>query len=471
MCQLDIKRFLGLHNNKRFLRDRVREIPGFHYKMNYPHPEFQMGRNLRMSPMYPRLRAAGAVFGQTMGYERPAWFDPETEESSTDWNKPRIAYTDTFGKPPWFENMKQEYLACREGVGLLDYSSFTKLDLKSKGTEVLDLLQYLCSNDVDVPVGSLIHTGMQNRKGGYENDCSLARISSNHYMMIAPTIQQRRCTSWIQQHLQPGKDVEVTDVTSLYSAICVMGPLSRNLLAEVTDSDMSAENFPFFTFKDLNVCLASGIRVMNLTHTGEVGWVLYVPTEHALHIYDGLIAAGAKYNIKHVGYYAMRSLRIERFYAFWGQDLDTTTTPLECGREFRVKFDKKINFIGKEALLEQRENGVKRKYVQLLIDNHDIDNDTWPWGREPIYRDGKIAGITTTTCYGFTNGKPVCLGYIQHLDDHGIPQHVSNEYILKGSYEVEVADKMFPAKVNLHSPILQTIASEAAAHELYRATQ
>jgi pyruvate dehydrogenase phosphatase regulatory subunit len=205
------------------------------------------------------------------------------------------------------------------------------------GNEVVESLQYLCSNDVDVPIGSIIHTGMQNKYGGYENDCSLARLSENHYMMIAPTIQQTRCKVWLQKHLPP--TVTLSDVTSMFTALAIMGPFTRTLLSELTDTDLSPKNFPFFTFKMLDVGLANGIRTMNLTHTGELGYVLYIPNEFALHVYSSLIQAGEKYGIKHAGYYATRALRVEKFYAFWGQDLDTRTTPLECGRVWRVKFD------------------------------------------------------------------------------------------------------------------------------------
>lgn len=204
---------------------------------------------------------------------------------------------------------------------MADYSSFTKIDLWSKGEEVVDCLQYLCSNDVDVPVGSIIHTGMQNNHGGYENDCSLVRLAPNHYMLIAPTIQQTRCKSWILRHLLPGARVNVSDVTSMYTAICILGPFSRSLLAELTDTDLSPKNFPFFTFKELDVGLANGIRAMNLTHTGELGYVLYIPNEFALHVYGKLWEAGQKFGIQHAGHYATRTLRIEKFYAYWGQDL------------------------------------------------------------------------------------------------------------------------------------------------------
>uniref|UniRef100_A0A1B6D3W9 Pyruvate dehydrogenase phosphatase regulatory subunit, mitochondrial n=1 Tax=Clastoptera arizonana TaxID=38151 RepID=A0A1B6D3W9_9HEMI len=458
MYELDICRFLGLHNNRRFLRDRSKEVPGMHYGLLYPFHEFKTGRNLRMSPIYPRLREAGAVFGQVMGYERPAYFDPDfVEEGKTrkDIQPYRIAQTKTFAKPDWFDLVSAEYAACRESIGLSDYSSFTKIDLWSKGREVVDLLQYLCSNDVNVPVGSIIHTGMQNESGGYENDCSLTRLAENHYMMIAPTIQQTRCKAWIQRHLPNDSSVTLSDVTSMFTAICIMGPFTRTLLSELTDTDLSPKSFPFFSYKELDVGLANGIRTLNLTHTGELGYVLYIPNEFALHVYSKLLEHGAKYGIKHAGHFATRALRIEKFYAFWGQDLDTKTTPLECGRSWRVKFDKG-NFLGRDALLKQQQEGVNKMYVQLLLSDHDLETDFWCWGGEPIYRDNVYVGNTTTTGYGFTFKKQVCLGFVKNLDSKGISQTVTNDYVLSGNYEVDIGGIRFPAKVNLHSPNLPT---------------
>ncbi|KAL1131009.1 hypothetical protein AAG570_012247 [Ranatra chinensis] len=457
--EIDINRFLGLHNNTKFLRERVIEVPGLHYDLIYPFQEFKTGRNLRMSPIYPKLREAGAVFGQVMGYERPAWFQPTGVKYFTDYydgGAPyQIANTGTYGKPPWFSYVDLEYSACRETVGLSDYSSFTKIDMWSKGDEVVKALQYICSNDVDVPVGSILHTGMQNVNGGYENDCSLVRLAPNYYMMIAPSIQQTRCKVWIQKHLPKDGTVSVSDVTSMYTAICIMGPFTRTLLSELTDTDLSPKSFPFFTCQVMDVGCANGIRAMNLAHTGELGYVLYIPNEFALHVYNKLLEAGEKYALRHCGYYAMRALRVEKFYAFWGQDLDTTTTPLECGRTWRVKFDKG-EFIGRDALLRQREEGVKRMYIQLLLNEHDPDRNIWSWGGEPIYRNGNYAGVVTTTSYGFTFRQLVCLGFIQNLDSKGVAQRVTSDFVLSGDYEVDICGTRYPAKVHLHSPNLPT---------------
>lgn len=467
---LDITRFLGLHNNRKFLKDRCREVPGLKYKIEYPFEEFKTGRNLRMSPIYPSLLEAGAVFGQTMGYERPCYFDQRDKLDELGLPKFRIAETNTFAKPPWFDFVSSEYNACRERVGLADYSSFTKFDIWSKGREAVDLLQYLCSNDVDVAPGTIIHTGMQNEFGGYENDCSLARLTENHYMMIAPTIQQTRSMAWIRKHIPSGSGINVSDVTSMYTAICILGPYTRILLSELTDTELSPQNFPFFTYKELDVGLANGVRAMNITHTGELGYVLYIPNEFALHVYTKLWEAGQRYGIQHAGYYATRTLRIEKFFAFWGQDLDTFTTPLECGRSWRVKFNKNIDFIGRDALLKQKEEGVKRLYVQLLLNDHEPDIDLWCWGGEPIYRNGKYCGMTTTTGYGFTLAKQVCLGFVKHYDENGQAVSVTNEYVLSGNYEVEVAGIRFDAKVNLHSPNLPTKFPDRE-REAYHATR
>lgn len=314
--EVQVCRFLGLHNNRKYLKDRVKEIHSIPYGINYPFFEHETGRKLRMSPIFPLLQEAGGVFGQLMGYERPNYFDPANKEIDAQGNTTfRVAYTKTFGKPHWFHLVENEYAACRERVGICDYSSFTKIDLWSKGTEIVDFLQRLCSNDVDIAIGGICHTGMHNEHtGGYENDCSLARLSENHYMMIAPTVQQTRCKSWIRRQLPPVGEhsIHLNDVTSSYTAICIMGPYSRKLLQDLTDTDLSPKNFPFFTYKELDVGLANGIRTFNLTHTGELGYVLYIPNEFALHVYTQLWEKGQRYEIMHAGYYATRALRIEK---------------------------------------------------------------------------------------------------------------------------------------------------------------
>eukprot|EP00096_Caligus_rogercresseyi_P012934 TRINITY_DN5598_c0_g1_i1.p1 TRINITY_DN5598_c0_g1~~TRINITY_DN5598_c0_g1_i1.p1 ORF type:complete len:555 (-),score=136.45 TRINITY_DN5598_c0_g1_i1:141-1805(-) len=470
MYNMDIQRFLGMHNNEKFLRDRVREVPGILYSINYPFREFKTGRAMRTSPIFPRMRDAGARFNQIMGYERAMYFQKKALSERSDFfgldslykgssgsngkkdSEINLSKTETFFKPQWFDAVKKEFIASRETVSVCDYSSFAKYDLWSSGTEVVDFLQHMCSNDVDVPIGSIVHTGMQNENGGYENDCSLARLSKNRYMLMSPSIQQMKSYTWMKHHLP--SNVILQDVTSLFTALCIMGPQSRALLSKLTlenPESLDQKSFPFFTARYMNIGCAPNILTMNLTHTGELGYVFYIPNEFAVHVYDTILSDGKEFGISQCGYYATRALRIEKFYAFWGQDLDSHSTPLECGRAFRVKSHG--DFIGKEALLKQKKEGIRKMFVMFLLDplEHDSDTDPWPWGEEPIYRNGKFVGTVTTSSFGFSLNRHVVLGFVRHEEKDAL---VTPNWIREGNYEIDIAGQLFTAHVRLNPPIL-----------------
>ncbi|TRY67857.1 hypothetical protein TCAL_10396 [Tigriopus californicus] len=434
MYNLDIQRFLPLHNNRKFLRDRVREVPGLIYAIPYPFSEFKTGRALRTSPIFTKLKEAGARFNQVMGYERPMYFEKESLEpnflgleyiKSDGEREPKpedtlnIAKSNTFYKPSWFSIVEKEFIAAREKVALCDYTSFAKMDIWSSNLEVVDYMQKLCSNDVNIPIGSIIHTGMQNEEGGFENDCSVARLAENRYMLMSPSIQQMKSYSWMKKHLPLDNSVYLHDVTSLYTSLCLMGPKSLGVLEKITDMQLDSKAFPFFTFKYLDIGCAPDILTMNITHTGELGCVFYIPNEFALHVFETLFEAGQEFGIKHLGYYAMRALRIEKFYAFWGQDLDSNSTPKDCGRNYRVKIHSDIDFIGKERLAQMEKEGRKKILVMLLLDRaeHNYEADPWPWGNEPIFRNGHYVGTVTTASYGFSLKRHVALGFVHRQDD------------------------------------------------------
>lgn len=491
MYNLDIQRFLPMHNNRKFLRERVHEVPGKLYAIPYPFQEFRTGRAQRTTPIFPKLRAMGARFNQVMGYERAMYFkkeeaplelsyfglgedskkatDPLTANDSVS-----IAETKTFFKPPWFKEVEEEFYASRENVSVCDYSSFAKFDLWSSGDEVVEFLQKMCSNDIDMPIGHIKHTGMQNRFGGYENDCSVARLNENRYMLMSPSIQQMRSYTWMKTHLPSDGSVYLQDVTSLYTTLCVMGPKAPELMSRLTDVDLDSKAFPFFTCRHMDVSCSPEILTMNLTHTGELGYVLYIPSEFAVEVYESILEAGKDLGITNCGYFAMRALRIEKFYAFWGQDLDSTTTPMECGRAFRVKMNKDIDFIGRRALEEQQHQGAKKILVMLILDDtaHNNDSDPWPWGGEPIYRNGQFVGTVTTTSFGFSLRKHIGLGFVRCFKENGEEDIVTTQYVRTGSYEIEIAGKRFPATVRLNPPVLPVRGSaEMQQRGIYEATR
>ncbi|XP_055891264.1 pyruvate dehydrogenase phosphatase regulatory subunit, mitochondrial-like [Biomphalaria glabrata] len=448
----DVRRFVRLHNNKKFLKDRIPEAVANHYQLKYPREEYKTGRKLRCSPLHTRLEVAGAVFGETMAYERAMYFAQPSDscigmESGNQWS---------WAKPCWFENVQEEYWACKERVCIMDMSSFAKFDVKSQGDEATKYLNYLCSNKIDNDLGTIVHTGMHNIHGGFENDCTVARLEPNHYFIICPATQQTRCIAWLNYHLPPDGSVQVTDVTSMFSGINIIGPHAQQLLADVSEFPTTKTAFRPMTSNVIDVGHASSIRAMRLTHTGEDGFILYIPAEYALHVYDTLMTAGKDYGIRNAGYYALRHLRIENFFAFWGLDLDDKTSPLECGRGFRTKLDEHDDFIGKSALLRERQNGVKRRFTQFLLDDYDVHRDYWPWGGEPIYRDGQYVGLTTTCGYGFTLEKMVCLGFVGDIDNNGeyVTQRNINEWVMNknAKYEIDIAGVRFPARPGIYTP-------------------
>ncbi|KAI3388355.1 hypothetical protein SNEBB_007970 [Seison nebaliae] len=449
LLPLDVRRFSSVHSSESFLMKRAKEASAKIFSLRYPTynmAHFNTGRKLRTSPLYTRLESVGAMFGEQMGYEKALWYDKRKQTGPYD---EQLSETG-FGKPAWFGSVRKEYDACRRQVAIMDMSAYAKLEIRSSNNEALDFLQKICSNDIDKPIGSVIHTGMQNENGGYENDCSIVRLEEGRFLIICPTTLSVICVKWLNEHLGNDHRILISDVTSLYAAIGVVGPKAMQLIAANTDRSLSTSDFPSMTAQNINIACASDVLAMRLTHTGEDGVNLYIPTEYALHVYDALIETGRDYGLRHAGHFALRSLRIERAMAFWGQDLESRVTPIECNREFRVNFQK--HFIGKRALEQQRKKGITKRFVQLIIDEHNTDYDKWPWGGEVILRNGIPVGTVTSASYGFTLNKQVCLGFIQNvnMDVDESPKILDQKWLQeRADYQIDIGGKLHRARMNL----------------------
>nr|XP_054955079.1 pyruvate dehydrogenase phosphatase regulatory subunit, mitochondrial isoform X3 [Pan paniscus]XP_057155937.1 pyruvate dehydrogenase phosphatase regulatory subunit, mitochondrial isoform X3 [Pan paniscus] len=443
--ELDLKRFGALQSSRTFLRHRVMEVMPLMYDLKVPRWDFQTGRQLRTSPLYDRLDAQGARWMEKHGFERPKYFVPPDKDLLA------LEQSKTFYKPDWFDIVESEVKCCKEAVCVIDMSSFTKFEITSTGDQALEVLQYLFSNDLDVPVGHIVHTGMLNEGGGYENDCSIARLNKRSFFMISPTDQQVHCWAWLKKHMPKDSNLLLEDVTWKYTALNLIGPRAVDVLSELSYAPMTPDHFPSLFCKEMSVGYANGIRVMSMTHTGEPGFMLYIPIEYALHVYNEVMSVGQKYGIRNAGYYALRSLRIEKFFAFWGQDINNLTTPLECGRESRVKLEKGMDFIGRDALLQQKQNGVYKRLTMFILDDHDSDLDLWPWWGEPIYRNGQYVGKTTSSAYSYSLERHVCLGFVHNFsEDTGEEQVVTADFINRGEYEIDIAGYRFQAKAKLY---------------------
>jgi sarcosine dehydrogenase len=430
LWQADIRRFAAFHGSPGFLRARCSEVVGVHYFVAFPNREFESGRGVRRSPVHERLQAKGACFGSKMGWERPNWFAPAGVE-------PRTVYS--FGRQNWFPYVAAEHRAAREAVAVFDQTSFSKFTLEGADTEAI--LQHLCANDVAVPPGRIVYTGMLNERGGYESDLTVTRLRDDAYLIVSGSAQATRDAHWIRRHIPTGARAALSDVTERYAVLGIMGPRSRALLRRLTDGELGTEAFPFGTSREIPVGPAV-VRASRITYVGELGWELYIPTAHAPAVYDALWAAGRALGLVDAGYYAIESLRMEKAYRAWGRELTTEDTPLEAGLGFTVGWEKPAPFIGREALLAQRGKPLTKRLVTFVLD----DPAALPLGDEPIWHEGRVAGWVTSAAFGHTLGRAVAMGYVRR------PDGVDAACVAGTSFEIDIAGDRFTARGCLRAP-------------------
>jgi 4-methylaminobutanoate oxidase (formaldehyde-forming) len=428
LWDVDIRRFMPFQGNAGYLRERTREVVGLLYAMHWPFHQPQTARGVRRSVLHDRLAARGAAFGVVAGWERANWFAAAGVE-------PRYIYT--YGRQNWFPCAAAEHRAVREAVGLFDQSSLAKFLLQ--GPDALATLQRLCANDVDVPPGRIVYTQMLNARGGIEADLTVTRLGDDAYLVVTIAAAATHDADWIRRGIATGR-VALTDVTSASTVLGVMGPRSRDLLSRLTSADLSPAAFPFGTAREIELGWAT-VRATRITYVGELGWELYVPTEFAQGVYDEVVAAGGDLGLRHAGYHAMDSLRLEKGYRSWGHDIGPDDTPLEAGLGFAVAFDKQ-GFAGREALLRQREAPLARRLVVFTLE----DPEPLLLGDEPIWRDGTLVGRITSGGYGHTLGTSVGMGYVTHQDG------VDAAFVRTGRWELEIATERFPATARLEPP-------------------
>ena len=430
LTEVDISRFHRFQNSGRYLYDRTVEGVGLLYGMHWPQLQNETARSARRSPLHDRLEAQRACFGAAAGWERANWFAPPGVE-------PKYEYS--YGRQNWFDYSAEEHRAVREAVGLFDQTSFAKFLLQGRDAEAV--LQRICAADVAVPPGAVVYTAMLNERGGIEADLTVTRTAPDAYMIVTSGATATRDFHWVRSHIPGDAHAFLTDVTSAYAVLGVMGPGSRDLLSRLTDADLSSDAFPYMTSQDIVLGYAT-VRATRITYVGELGWELYIRTEFALSVYDAIVGEGDEHGLRHAGYHAMESLRVEKAYRAWGLDITDQETPLEAGLGFAVGFEKGSDFLGREALLRQRQAGLARRLAVFTVD----DPEPLLLGDEPIYRDGVLVGRTTSGAFGHTLGSSIGMGYVENGDG------VDRRFIMSGSYEVEILAQRFSATPGLRPP-------------------
>ena len=416
LWDVDLRRFAPFHANRRHLADRTVETLGLHYAMRWPREEFETVRPLRRSPLYDRLAAKGAVFGSKMSWERANYFLPR--------GATRPAYT--FGTPGWLPHVLDEQRACREDVAVFDQTSFGKLVLK--GRDALAVLQRLCANDVDVPVGRIVYTAMLNARGGFESDLTVLRIAPTEFFIVTGSAQTTRDFAWIERHLGADERAALVDVTSGWAVISVMGPKAEALLGRLSPDDLTKSGMPFATTREIDVGHAR-VRAARMSYVGGPGYELYVTTDQCVTLYDALAEAGGQFGLRDAGYYTIDALRIEAGRRAWSAELSPDETPWEAGLAFAVKMDKPVAFIGRDALASKPPTAATKRLVMLAFDDPEI----FPWGGEPILMDGASVGEITSAGYSRRHGRALAMGYARTVNP------LTDEALLAARWQVDLA--------------------------------
>ncbi len=433
---VDIRRMHGFQNTKTYLTERVTETLGLLYAHHWPYRQFETARDVRHSPLHERMAELGACFGEAGGWERPNWFVPKAARAQGE--KPEYQYS--WKRQNWFKHAAAEHQAIREGVGFFDMTSFGKIRVEGRDAEAV--LQRICAADVAVPVGRIVYTQWLNGKGGVEADVTVTRLSESLFLVITPSMTVPRDLAWIKRHIPDDAICIATDVTVMETVIPVMGPKARDLLKLITRADLSNDAFPFGTAQTIEIGLTR-VRAHRVTFVGELGWELYATADMARHVFDRLWAAGEPMGLKPCGLHVLDSCRMEKAFRHQGHDMSDADHVLEAGLGFAVKTDKARgkygDFIGREAVLAKKQQGLSRRLMQFKL----TDPEPLLYHHEPIYRNGTLAGYTTSANYGHHLGGAIALGYVD-CDPGEKPADM-----LASSYEIDVAATRMRATASL----------------------
>ncbi|MDE2455556.1 MAG: FAD-dependent oxidoreductase [Burkholderiales bacterium] len=425
---MDVRRMQPCQGTRAYLADRTKESLGLLYQMHWPFRQVESARGARRTPFHDRLLALGACMGELSGWERANWFgEPGT--------KPRYEYS--YARQNWFGNTAAECRAVRDSVALFDQSSMAKFLVQ--GRDACRILDRMGTAKVNVKLGRVAYTQWLNERGGIEADVTVTRLAENRFLVVSSVGSHIRDLAWLNEAIGPDDRCSVTDITSGLPMLGLMGPNSRALLEAVSGADLSNEAFPFATSKEIEIGYAV-VRATRITYVGELGWELYIPAEFALHVFERLVEAGAAFGLKHAGFHALNACRTEKGYLHWGHDIGIEDTPLEAGVGFTCAWDKPGGFVGREALLAQKAQGIPHK---RLLQFKLADANELLYHEEPIFADGEAVGVTTSGMYGHRVDASLGMGYVKRA--HAI----TPEWVAHARFEIGVGARRVPAAAQL----------------------
>ena len=416
-------RFGPAYRDPVYTAETAREAYKYYYFLRYPLDVDEWGRPHRTGALHGRLQELGCVFGTKNGWERADYFEPGKPWRRAGADQRAFGWT----KPPWFERLRVEHAAVRERVGLIDMSSFGKIEVSGPGA--LSLLERVCDNSIDRPCGSVVYTQFLNERGGIVADVTVTRLAPERFRVVTGAGTIAGDLGWLVLQSRDG-DLPVTlrDESEELAVIGLWGPRARDVLQATASTDVSREAFPFATAREIRVGSAPTLA-QRITYVGELGYELYVEPVWAVEVWDRLAGVGEGHGIEPGGYRALDSLRLEKGYRYVGTDLTPGDTPFEAGLGFCVRFDKG-DFIGRAAL--ERRGSLERRIRTLLVGGEEY---LTLYGGEAVHADGSVVGRLRSCGYGYTVEGNIAYAYLPVEFEPG------------AQVEVEVFGRREPAQV------------------------
>jgi glycine cleavage system aminomethyltransferase T/glycine/D-amino acid oxidase-like deaminating enzyme len=402
LAEADANRFYPFQTSPAYVRARGEQQYREVYDIIHPLQQPSAPRGLRLTPFFERQQQLGAEFFTGAGWERPQWYAANRDlvgGVTHEW-----ARRGGWASRGWSPIVGAEHRATRETVGLFDITPFAKFDVE--GPDALSFLERVFANRIDRPVGSMVYTAALTHRGGVRLDLTIARKGDELFRVVTGGGSGQHDVAWLRRQLRDGEHVRITERTGSLFALGLWGPRARDVLGAITDDDVSNDAFPYMTARYLSIGEVSPVWAQRISYAGELGWELYGQFAMGRRVWDLLMDAGRDHGIVAAGGGAFDSLRLEKGYRLWGQDIDTERDPLSAGLGFAVRWDKE--FQGKAALERIRERGPERRLACITLD----DPRAVVMGKEPIVHDGRVVSYVTSAAYGYSVGRGVVYGYL-----------------------------------------------------------
>jgi dimethylglycine oxidase len=399
MAEADANRFYPFQTTPPYVRERGMQQYREVYDILHPLQQMARPRDLRLTPFHARHRELGAEFFTGAGWERPQWFAANKVLTGAPWEA-RTGWA----AQNWSPAIGVEHVATRERVGLFDITPFAKFDVS--GPDALSYLERVFANRIDRAVGSIVYTAALTPRGGIRLDLTVTRKDEELFRVVTGGGSGPHDLAWLRAQVDPGERVTFTERTGSLFALGLWGPRARDVLEAVTDADVSNDAFPYMTARYLNVGEVGPVWAQRISYAGELGWELYGQFATGDRAWRLLWEAGAEHGIVAAGGGAFDSLRLEKGYRLWGQDISTEHDPIEAGLGFAVRWDK--DFQGREALERIRDHGPAQRLACMTLE----DPDVVVMGKEPIWAADRVVSYVTSAAYGYSVGRCIVYGYL-----------------------------------------------------------